>query len=152
MDPLIKVAATVAAAAALVFVATTSGPKFGPPPAIYPIPAYSQALNKGIAAYEAQVGPTAPKAMAEAAGIRLRSVGFELPVAGRSFAPGPGADQISANCMSCHTPGMILNQPALTRAEWAGEVAKMVKVYKAPVEAADIPAIVTYLASLKVAP
>ncbi len=151
MDPLIKVAAAVAAAAVLVFVATTSGPKFGPAPAAYPVPAYSQVLNKDIAAYEAQVGPTAPKATAEAAGVRLRSVGFELPVAGRSFAPGGGADQISANCMSCHTPGMILNQPALTRAEWAGEVAKMVKVYKAPVEAADIPAIVSYLASLKVA-
>lgn len=152
MNPLIKIAAAVAAAVALVFVATQSGPKFGPPPTVYPIPAYSQALNKAFAAYEAQVGPTAPKAAAEAAGIQLRSVGFEFPTAGREFPPGLGADTMVGNCMSCHTPGMILNQPVLTRAEWTGEVTKMVKVYKAPVDDADIPAIVTYLASLKVAP
>ena len=151
MNSLIKVATVAAAFAALAFVATTAGPKIGPPPPVFPIPAYAQAVDKAIAAYDAQVGPTAPKAAAEAAGIRLRSVGFELPVAGRSFPPGPGADQIAANCMSCHTPGMILNQPALTRGEWTGEVTKMVKVYKAPVDAADIPAIVTYLVSLKVA-
>jgi len=47
---------------------------------------------------------------------------------------------------------MILTQPALTQAEWTGEVTKMVKVYKAPIDEADIPAIVTYLAGLKVAP
>ena len=152
MNSLIKVAAAVAAVAALVSLAGTAGSKLGPPPPVYPIPAYSQALNKTIAAYEAQVGPNAPKAATEAAGVRLRSVGFEFPVAGRSFPPGPGVDQITANCMSCHTPGMILNQPALTRAEWTGEVTKMVKVYKAPIEDTDIPAIVTYLASLKVAP
>ena len=152
MNPLIKVAAVVTVVATPILVAATAGPKAGPPPTVYPIPTYSQALNKTIAAYEAQVGPNAPKAAAEAAGIRLRSVGFELPITGRSFPPGPGADTMAGNCMSCHTPGMILNQPALTRAEWAGEVTKMVKVYKAPVDDADIPEIVTYLSGLKVAP
>ena len=47
---------------------------------------------------------------------------------------------------------MILNQPALTQAEWTGEVTKMVKVCKAPIADADIPVIVTCLTSLKVAP
>ncbi len=152
MNPLRKVAAAVAVVATVVYVAATAGPKYGPPPTVYPIPAYSQALNKAIAAYEAQVGPNAPKAAAEAGGIRLRSVGFEFPTEGRAFPPGPGKEVMAGNCMSCHTPGMILNQPALTRAEWAGEVTKMVKVYRAPVDEADIPAIVTYLASIKVAP
>ena len=83
------------------------------------------------------------KAIAEAVGIRLRSVGFKLPITGRSFLPGAGADQIEAVCKSRHTPGMILNQPALTHAEWDGELTKMVKIYKAPVDGVGIPAIVT---------
>ncbi len=83
------------------------------------------------------------KAAAEAAGIRLRSVGFKLPITGRSILPGAGADQLEAICESRHTPGMILNQPALTHAEWDGELTKMVKIYKAPVDDAEIPAIVT---------
>jgi len=33
-----------------------------------------------------------------------------------------------------------------------GEVTKMVKVYKDPIDKADLPALVTYLASLKVLP
>jgi len=47
---------------------------------------------------------------------------------------------------------MILTQPPLTRAEWTGEVAKMMHTYKAPVSDEDAAEIVTYLASLKVAP
>ena len=47
---------------------------------------------------------------------------------------------------------MILNQPALTRAEWTGEVNKMLHTYKAPVSENDVAGIVNYLASLKVAP
>ena len=97
-------------------------------------------------------GAAAPKAEMASAGIRLRSVGFTFPSDGRDFPPGPGAETMAANCMSCHTPGMILNPPALTQAEWTGEVNRVMKVYRAPVEAADIPAIVTYLATLKVAP
>ncbi len=73
-------------------------------------------------------------------------------IAAEEAQAGPGADLMAGNCMSCHTPGMILNQPALTRAEWTGGVMKMVKIYKAPIDDADLPAIVTYLASLKVSP
>ena len=150
MDALIKVGAAVAVAAVVAVAVTSIGPRAAPVPPPYVIPAYSQALNAKIAAYAAAVGPTAPKATADFDGVTLRSVGFEFPTAGRDFPPGPGADTMSGNCMSCHTPGMILNQPALTQAEWTGEVTKMVKVYKAPIADADIPAIVTYLASLKV--
>ena len=152
MDALIKVGGMLAVAAVVVVTATSIGPRVAPVPPAYSVPAYSKAVNAKIAAYAAAVGPAAPKATTDVGGITLRSVGFEFPTAGRDFPPGPGADTMAANCMSCHTPGMILNQPALTQAEWTGEVNKMVKVYKAPVADADIPAIVTYLASLKVAP
>lgn len=115
-------------------------------------PAYSVALNKQVAAYAAAVGPRAAPAVAEAGGVKLRSVGFDLPASDRAFPDGPGAELVTNNCQSCHSPGMILNQPALTRAEWTGEVNKMLHTYKAPVAEEDVDAIVTYLASLKVAP
>lgn len=151
MANILDIGAASVVALTLIYAVATAGPKVGPPSPVYLTPAYSQAVNKAVAAYAAETGPTAPKAASEGAGIRLRSVGFEFPIAGRSFPPGPGADQISANCVTCHTPGMILNQPALTRAEWTTEVNKMVKVYKAPVDDADIPEIITYLANLNVA-
>ena len=115
-------------------------------------PAYSVAVNKQVAAHAAAVGPRAAPAVAEAGGIKLRSVGFDLPASSRAFPDGPGAELVTNNCQSCHSPGMILNQPALTRAEWTGEVNKMLHTYKAPVAEEDVGAIVTYLASLKVAP
>ena len=118
------------------------------------VPAYSAALARRLAD---AVGPDAPPGVAEGGGVRLRSVGFTRPGAGPvagepSFPPGPGVDVVTANCMSCHTPGQILTQPKLTRAEWVGEVAKMVTVYKAPVDQADVPAIVAYLTALPIAP
>jgi hypothetical protein len=116
------------------------------------VPAYAAGLNQQLAAYAAAAGPHAPPATVEAAGIRLRSVGFDIPVEGRAFPAGPGADAMTANCTACHTSGMILTQPPLTRAEWTGEVNKMIHTYKAPVDAADVPAIVTYLAGMRPAP
>ena len=52
---------------------------------------------------------------------------------------------INANCASCHSASMVLNQPALTEAQWTEEVGKMRNVYKAPVAESDVPAIIAYL-------
>ncbi len=116
------------------------------------MPAYSVALNKQLAAYAAAVGPTAPPATAKADGVTLRSVGFDFPVSDRAFPSGPNVELMTANCQSCHSPGMVLNQPSLTRAEWTSEVNKMLHTYKAPVSEDDVAGIVTYLAALKVGP
>lgn len=40
----------------------------------------------------------------------------------------------------------------LTKAEWTGEVTKMLYTHKAPVEESDVPVIVAYLANLKIGP
>ena len=40
---------------------------------------------------------------------------------------------------------MILHQPRLTAKQWEANVEKMVKVYKAPIDAKDVPAVVDYL-------
>lgn len=86
---------------------------------------------------------------ASGGGFTLRSVQVDIPSGGRMYpGTGPAADTMNANCAACHSAGMVLTQPHLTRAEWEGEVNKMRSVYKAPVDAADVPAIVDYLASV----
>lgn len=86
---------------------------------------------------------------ASGGGFTLKSVQVDLPSGGRTYpGTGPATDTMNANCASCHSAGMVLTQPHLTRAEWEGEVAKMRNAYKAPVAAEDVPTIVDYLASL----
>jgi mono/diheme cytochrome c family protein len=80
-------------------------------------------------------------------GVTLRSVHVDIPSGDRSFK-GPGADVVNNNCLACHSAGMVLTQPRLPRAVWQAEVDKMRNTYKAPVDAADVPAIVDYLATL----
>ena len=80
--------------------------------------------------------------------MTFTSVHVDLPESDRQF-PGPGADAINNNCLACHSAGMVLNQPAMSRAAWQAEANKMINVYKAPVAATDVPAIVDYLAKTK---
>jgi len=40
---------------------------------------------------------------------------------------------------------MVLNQPALSKTAWEAEVKKMINVYKAPIDQADVEGIVSYL-------
>jgi cytochrome c5 len=91
-------------------------------------------------------------ASVSAAGVTLKSVGADLPFGDRALPAGTDVDLVTSTCTGCHSAGMILNQPALSRADWEGEIAKMKAVYKAPVQAADIAAIAAYLAALKPAP
>jgi hypothetical protein len=95
----------------------------------------------------AQAQPSRPNATTvAAAGVILRSDSVELPTGDRTF-PGPNADAINNNCLTCHSAGMVLTQPNLTRDAWQKEVEKMRAQFKAPVAADDVPAIVAYLAS-----
>ena len=80
--------------------------------------------------------------------IELKPVKVELPDSDRMF-PGPGADAINNNCLACHSAGMVLNQPELSKQAWAAEVSKMINAYKAPVAPEDVGAIVDYLARVK---
>jgi cytochrome c5 len=80
--------------------------------------------------------------------VQLKSVNVDLPQSDRMFT-GEGADALNNNCLACHSAGMVLNQPALAKAAWQAEVNKMIQIYKAPVAAADVTAIVDYLARTK---
>jgi hypothetical protein len=100
----------------------------------------------------AQAQPTHPGATTvAAAGVMLHSDSFDLPTGERMF-PGADAEAINSNCLACHSAGMVLTQPALTRSAWQSEVEKMRAQYKAPVAEDDVPAIVAYLASHKGTP
>ena len=81
--------------------------------------------------------------------LSLRSVSVDLPAGDRMFPGGSGADAINNNCLACHSAGMVLNQPALPKAEWEAEVDKMRAAYKAPIDAKDVDAILDYLVSIK---
>ncbi len=83
---------------------------------------------------------------ASAEPFALKSVSVELPASDRGFPQGPGAETVGENCVTCHSAGMILNQPALSKATWESEVHKMTSVYKAPVSPEDALIIVDYLA------
>ncbi len=79
----------------------------------------------------------------------LQSVKLELPFGNRMFPDGPGVQTANNNCLACHSAGMVLNQPALSRKAWEEEVNKMRNTYKAPIPAEDVPTIVAYLANVK---
>lgn len=81
--------------------------------------------------------------------LTLKSVPVTLPDRDRDLPDGPGLAAVQNNCTTCHSPGMILTQPAMPKAAWAAEVAKMRKVFKAPVNDNDVPAIVGYLTAVK---
>jgi hypothetical protein len=79
----------------------------------------------------------------------LRSVSVDLPASDAAF-PGPAnAVAITANCLSCHSAGMVMTQPLLPDAAWPGVVEKMIHAYRAPVAAGDVSAIVDYLQATK---
>jgi hypothetical protein len=79
----------------------------------------------------------------------LKSVSIDLPTSNIAFPGGTKAEAINANCLACHSAGMVLTQHNLSRATWAGVVDKMIHAYKAPVGEKDVPAIVDYLTETK---
>jgi mono/diheme cytochrome c family protein len=58
----------------------------------------------------------------------------------------PGLDLVEANCGACHSLDYIqMNSPFLTAAQWDASIAKMIKVFGAPISEADARAIGDYL-------
>jgi hypothetical protein len=78
----------------------------------------------------------------------LNSVTADLPFGDRMFPGGPGSEAVNNNCLACHSAGMVLTQPALSKEQWHAEVEKMRTAYKAPIDPKDVNAIVDYLVGL----
>jgi len=81
--------------------------------------------------------------------IELESTAIELPYGDMEFPPGPGVDAVKRNCIFCHSAGMVLYQPALSKSAWTKIVDKMIDVYKAPISPDDVPEIVDYLMHIR---
>jgi len=109
-----------------------------------PQPAAAQPAPVG----DSSTMPAAPS-FVEGGGITLRSVRVKFPPSDITFPGGRQADAINNHCLLCHSAGMVLNQPDLSRAAWQGVVEQMHKDFKAPFAAADAPAIVDDLVNLK---
>jgi cytochrome c5 len=88
------------------------------------------------------------RAQAES-GLTLKSVSVHLPAGDRMFPDRVGADAVNNNCLACHSAGMVLNQPMLSKAQWQAEVDKMRSAYKAPIDPKDVETIVDYLVGIK---
>ena len=80
----------------------------------------------------------------------LKPVTAELPSDDAIvFPPGPGQDEITNNCLACHSADHVLNQPPLDHEHWHEVVEKMIKAYKASITEEDAKTIVDYLARVK---
>ena len=81
--------------------------------------------------------------------VKFADAEIALPADQLALPPGPGADEVFANCTACHSTSTMLQQPKLTREKWQALIEKMVTVYKAPVDPAAVPKIVDYLVAVQ---
>ena len=75
-------------------------------------------------------------------------VNYKLQEETAAFKPGPNVDVVQNNCTACHSADYISTQPRGAKYKqdfWRAEVTKMIKVYGAPIDEADVPKIVDYL-------
>jgi len=73
---------------------------------------------------------------------------YTLPDETAAFRPGPNLEVVQNNCTACHSADYINTQPRGPKFKkdfWQAEVTKMIKVYGAPIEDADVAKIVDYL-------
>lgn len=81
-------------------------------------------------------------------GVTLVSDSIALPDETAALPATPGSDLIAANCTACHSPEMILAQPALNAEKWQATIDKMRGVYKAPIAPSDDKALIAALTAL----
>ena len=75
-------------------------------------------------------------------------VGYKLPDETATLKPGPNLEAAQNNCTACHSADYLQTQPRGPKFKkdfWQAEVTKMIKVYGAPIDDADVPKIVDYL-------
>jgi mono/diheme cytochrome c family protein len=75
-------------------------------------------------------------------------VRVELPASDETFPPGVGADIATSQCLICHSAGMVLRQPPLTKDEWRAEIMKMRSAYGAPLPDDQVDGLSEYLKSI----
>src|SRR5258705_13716818 len=92
--------------------------------------------------------PTPPAPILGPAPAPPGPVPYTLPDETAAFKPGANLDTVQNNCTACHSADYVKTQPRgekFRKDFWAAEVTKMIKVYGAPIEDADVGKIVDYL-------
>lgn len=81
--------------------------------------------------------------------VAAAPVNYQIPDEVAVFKPGPYLDVVQGNCGACHSADYINTQPPMKNKKnfWQAEVTKMIKVYGAPIDDADVGRIVDYLAA-----
>jgi mono/diheme cytochrome c family protein len=82
--------------------------------------------------------------------VTAAPINYKLPDETSAFKPGPNLEVVQNNCTACHSADYINTQPRGPKFKkdfWQAEVTKMIKVYGAPIDDADVPKIVDYLAA-----
>jgi hypothetical protein len=74
-------------------------------------------------------------------------VSVALPANETPFPPGRG-EEITPQCLICHSADMVLHQPPLTPGEWVGEINKMRNAFGAPLPANQVEELARYLCSI----
>ena len=106
-------------------------------------------VRKALVVLFIAVSPLASFGAHGADKLSLKSVSVDLPFGNTKFPDAPGSETVAANCLACHSPGMVLNEGAMWKAQWRAEVEKMRTAYKAPIDPKDIDTIVDYLFAIK---
>ena len=91
----------------------------------------------------------APLALAGVITANAAPVDYKLPEETSVLKPGPNLDVAQNNCTACHSSDYIKTQPTMKSKKdfWQAEVTKMIKVYGAPIDDADVPKLVEYLST-----
>lgn len=82
--------------------------------------------------------------------VSAKPVSYKLPDETAAFKPGPNLEVVQNNCTACHSADYVKTQPQGPKFKkdfWQAEVTKMIKVYGAPIEDANVGKIVDYLAA-----
>src|SRR5258708_1148200 len=77
-----------------------------------------------------------------------KPVADQLPNQTGTLKAGPNLEVVQNNCTACHSVDYVQTQPRGPKFKeifWRAEVTKMIKVYGAPIDEADVGKIVDYL-------
>jgi hypothetical protein len=81
--------------------------------------------------------------------VSAKPISYKPPNETAAFKPGPNLETVQNNCTACHSADYVQTQPRGPKFKedfWRAEVTKMIKVYGAPIDEADVGKIVDYLA------
>jgi mono/diheme cytochrome c family protein len=105
-------------------------------------------LAVGAPQLRAENTASSPAKTAKQSDARWSKVSVELPTSLTPFPAGEGAVIANAQCLICHSAGMVLRQPARTQEQWKETINKMRSAYGAPLPAEQVDALAAYLSRL----